>query len=133
VTPVEPIDTPAPTPTTTPPPSASCPNPLVQITAPGEGQVFSAPFQIYGTANIENFGFYKFVLNGPGTNFEERTVGDVIKTPVVAGYLGIFDPTLLAQSPGIYRFSLVVVDNLGSEAPHCAINLQFVPPTPTPN
>lgn len=127
---VEPVETPTSAPTAIPLPAASCPDPRVQITAPGDGQVFSAPFQIYGTASIENFGFYKFVLNGPATNFEDRTAGEVVKTPVVNGYLGTLDPAILLQAPGTYRFSLVVVDNVGNEAPHCTINLQFLSPTP---
>ena len=127
-----PIETPTPIPTAVVLPPAACPDPRVRITAPGDGQVFSAPFQIYGTASIEKFGFYKFVLNGPATNFEARTAGEVVKTPVVDGYLGMFDPAILLQAPGAYRFSLVVVDNVGNEAPHCTINLQFIPPTPAP-
>jgi len=111
-------------------PPAQCPDPNVQITAPGHTQVFSGPFQVFGTANIENFGFYKFVLNGPATNFEDRTAGEVVKTPVVNNYLGTFDPSLLLEAPGAYRFSLVAVDNVGNEAPHCAISLQFLPPAP---
>ena len=128
---IEPFATPSPQPTPALPP-ASCPDPRVRISAPGDGQIFSAPFQIYGTATIENFGFYKFVLNGPGTNFQDRTTSDVVKTPVADGFLSVFDPTLFLQSPGVYRLSLVVVDNLGNEAPHCTISLQFLPPTPAP-
>lgn len=127
---VEPIVTSTPPPMALPLPPASCPDPRVRITAPGDGQTFSAPFQIYGTASTENFGFYKFVLNGPATNFEDRTASEVVKTPVTEGYLGTFDPTLVLQSPGNYRFSLVVVDNVGNEAPHCTINLQFTAPSP---
>jgi len=127
--PVETIPAPAPTPTV-PLPPAQCPDPNVRITAPGHGQIFSGPFQVFGTANIENFGFYKFVLNGPATNFVERTAGEVVEMPVVDNYLGAFDPTPLLEAPGAYRFSLVVVNNVGNEAPHCAISLQFLPPTP---
>jgi hypothetical protein len=119
----------APTPLPSPiPPPASCPDPSVQITAPRDGQTFSGPFQIFGTANIDNFGFYKFVLNGPATNFEDRTAGDVVTTPVVNNYLGTIDPSVLLQAPGAYRFSLVAVNNVGNEAPHCSITLQIVPP-----
>ncbi len=121
---------PTPRPTVAPFPPPQCPDPNVQISAPGHGQTFSGPFQVFGTANIENFGFYKFVLNGPATNFEDRTAGEVVKTPVVGNYLGTFDPTLLLEVPGVYRFSLVAVNNVGNEAPHCAISLQFLPPTP---
>jgi hypothetical protein len=127
-----PVDTATPEPTTVPAPPASCPDPGVQITAPRDGDTFSGSFQVFGTASIPNFGFYKFVLNGPGTNNEDRTAGEVVKTPVVNDYLGTFDPTLLLEAPGAYRFSLVVVDNVGNEAPHCAITLRFAA-APAPN
>jgi len=120
-------------PTSIPLPSAQCPDPRVQISAPGNRQVFSSSFQVYGTANIENFGFYKFVVNGPATNFEERTTGEVVRTPVVNNYLGTLDLTILLEAPGTYRFSLVAVDNVGNEAPHCTISLQFLPATPAPD
>lgn len=119
-------------PTVAPLPPPQCPDPNVQITLPSHAQQFSGPFQVFGTANIENFGFYKFVLNGPATNFEDRTAGEVVKTPVVNDYLGTFDPTLLLEVPGVYRFSLVAVNNVGNEAPHCSISLQFLPPAPAP-
>ena len=119
-------------PTPAPIPSASCPDPNVQITAPGNGQIFSGSFQVFGTANIPNFAFYKFVLNGPATNFENRTATDVFKSPVVNNYLGTLDPTIWLQNPGTYRVSLVAVDNVGNEAPPCAITLQILPAPPAP-
>lgn len=129
---VETPGSPTPPPARSPAPSGSCPDPRVQITAPGDGDAFSGPFQVFGTANIENFGFYKFVLNGPITNFEDRTTGDVFHAPVVNSYLGTLDPAIWLQSPGAYRLSLVAVDNVGNEAPHCTITLQIQPPTPAP-
>lgn len=129
---VESIEPPTPEPTSFPIPSASCPDPSVQISAPVNGQIFSGSFQIFGTANIENFGFYKFVLNGPATGFEDRTAGDVFKTPVIDNYLGTLDPSIWLENPGAYRLSLVAVDNVGNEAPHCTIALQILPATPTP-
>jgi len=129
---VEPIETAAPTPV---PLLEACPDPNVRITAPGDGTALGGPFQVFGTANIENFAFYKFVLNGPATNFEDRTVGDVFKTPVVDSYLGTLDESLVAillQSPGRYRLKLIAVNNEGNEAPACVISLQFLVPTPPP-
>ena len=130
---VDKVTTPAASPAPTAPPAPICPDPNVQITAPGDGSVFSGPFQIFGTANIQNFGFYKFVLNGPATDNQDRTAGEVVKTPVVNGYLGTLDPSVLLQAPGTYRFSLVAVNTEGNEAPHCTITLRFLSPTPAPN
>ena len=133
---VETIETPTPGPTAIQLPPTVCPDPNVQITAPRHGDVFSGPFQVYGTANIQNFVFYKFVLNGPATNFRDQTAGEVVKTPVVNNYLGTLDDAIvsvLVETPGAYRFSLVAVNNEGNEAPHCAITLLFVLPTPAPD
>lgn len=132
---IEPIETPTPAPTPARLPFEACPDPNVRITAPGDGTVLGGPFQVFGTANIENFAFYKFVLNGPATNFEDRTAGEVYKTPVVDSYLGTLDESLVAillQFPGGYRLKLIAVNNEGSEAPACAITLQFLAPTPVP-
>lgn len=122
-----PDDTATPAAPQPPVPSASCPDPNVQISAPTNGQTFSGPFQLFGTANINNFGFYKFDISGPATNFEFKTAGDVIHTPVVNNYLGQIDPLILLESPGAYQISLVAVDNVGNEAPHCTITLVLTP------
>ena len=130
---VESIEPPTPAPTLTPLPPESCPDPNVRITAPGDGTVLAGAFQVFGTANIENFAFYKFVLNGPATNFEDRTAGDIYEAPVVDNYLGTLDESLVAvllQSPGAYRLKLIAVNNEGNEAPACTITLQFLLPTP---
>ncbi|HKZ82232.1 MAG TPA: hypothetical protein VJ793_01090 [Anaerolineae bacterium] len=132
---IETIETSTPAPTPIPLPPEACPDPNVRIAAPGDGTVLAGAFQVFGTANIENFAFYKFVLNGPATNFEDRTAGDVYKTPVVDSYLGTVDESLVAnllQSPGAYRFKLIAVNNEGNEAPACTITLQFLPSTPAP-
>ncbi len=133
---VQPVEPTTPEPTAIPLPPASCPDPNVRITAPSDGAVLSGPFQVFGTANIDNFSFYKFVLNGPATNFQDQTASDVFKSPVVNDYLGTLEEPLvsvLLQSPGVYRFRLVAVNNEGNEAPHCVITLQFLPPSPAPN
>lgn len=122
-----PVESPTPEPTPIPLAPRSCPDPNVQITAPRNGLTFSGPFQIFGTANIPNFAFYKFDISGPATNFQFRTTGDdVVRTPVGDGYLYEIDPIGLLQSPGEYRLSLVAVDNVGNEAPHCTITVFIV-------
>jgi hypothetical protein len=132
---VQPVAPSTPEATAIPPAPASCPDPNVRISAPGDGAVLSGPFQVFGTVNIDNFSFYKFVLNGPATNFQDQTASDVYKSPVVNNYLGTLEEPLVAvllQSPGAYRFRLVAVNNEGNEAPHCVITLQFRPPSPAP-
>jgi hypothetical protein len=116
-------------PTPTPPsvPAANCPDPNVQIVAPVAGQVFASEIQVRGTAKADNFAFYKLTLNGPATNGETQTAGDVVRTPVDGGVLGAIDPTNLLSQPGVYVVGLVVVDNTGNELPHCTVSIVVQP------
>jgi len=114
-------------PTPPPLPSASCPDPNVQIVAPIAGQAFSGAIQIRGTADAPNFAFYKFTLSGPATNNDTQTAGDVVRTHVRDGVLGAIDTTNLVTSPGTYVLGLVVVDNTGNELPHCTVPIVIQP------
>jgi len=107
--------------TSLPLPPVSCPAENVQVSAPVSGQIVSGEFQLFGTATAPNFAFYKFTLNGPGTNNLEQTVGDVVRDARQAAVLGSIDPSGLLSEPGVYLLSLVVVDNTGNEFPHCTI------------
>lgn len=117
----------APTPTAPPAPVASCPDPNVQIVAPVAGQAFSGVIQVRGTAQADNFAFYKLTLNGPATNGATQTTGDVVRTSVDGGVLGEIDPANLLSQPGVYVIGLVVVDNTGNELPHCAVSIVVQP------
>jgi len=110
VHPVEPTPTPAmtPTPRIMPP---SCPDPNSQLTAPGLNQVLRGPVQIQGTAQIEDFDYYKFEFRAVGAEadwaFLQRH-----DQPVAGGVLGTWDVSMLAD--GEYEFRLVVVRRDGN-------------------
>lgn len=108
-------------------PSASCPDPNVQLTAPAAGQTFNGVIQLRGTAETANFAFYKFTIQGPGTGNVAKTAGDVVREPKRDTFLGDIDPAGLMGQPGVYIISLVVVDNTGNEAPHCAVPVILKP------
>jgi hypothetical protein len=99
----------------------------VQIVAPVAGQAFSGEIQVRGTAQADNFAFYKLTLNGPATNNVTQTVGDVARAPVRDGVLGAIDPVNLLSQPGNYVLGLVVVDNTGNELPHCTVSIVIQP------
>ena len=124
---IEGAPTATPSPTPPPAPSASCPDPNVQIVAPIAGQTFSGAIQIRGTADAPNFAFYKFTLSGPATNNVTQTAGDVVRAPVRDGVLGAIDTTNLVTAPGAYVLGLVVVDNTGNELPHCTVPIVIQP------
>jgi hypothetical protein len=117
-------------PTLLPLPPVSCPAPNVQLTAPASGQIVSGEFQLFGTANAPNFAFYKFTLKGPGTNEVELTAGEPVREAKQAAVLGSLDPSIYFNQPGVYLVGLVVVDNTGSEYPHCVLPIVIQPPAP---
>jgi hypothetical protein len=103
----------------------------VEITFPESGQEVSGVIGVLGTANIPNFGFYKFEIKRP-----DETIWLTIQAGNVAvqnGKLGDWDTTRL--SPGDYQLGLVVVDNQAKASPACVIQLLVARPqeeTPGP-
>ena len=122
--PVRPTDTPAVAVTNTPavrPPS--CPNPNVRITSPGVNQVVQGNFAVRGTANHENFQYYKVEV-GPGTNPGDQqwtVVGQLHNSPVNGGVLATFNAG--AYAPGTYTLRLVVVDQTGNFPEPCRVTI----------
>lgn len=85
--------------------------PIAQITAPANGDVVTDRVSITGTASSPNFASYLLELAPAGGDF--ATVGSGT-TPVVAGQLGTYDPTILLN--GYYQLRLTVTDTLGITA-----------------
>ncbi|MGQ9594545.1 MAG: hypothetical protein ACUVXH_08460 [Anaerolineae bacterium] len=115
-----PTETPTPRPVAPPP---QCPNPAARITAPGAGATVSGVVQFTGTANVENFQYYKLEL-GVGPSPTEWAFLFSKETPVVDGPLGSWDSA--AVPPGTYTIRLVVVDRTGNYPPPCQVTLQVV-------
>jgi len=103
----------------------------VEITFPESGQEVSGVIGVVGTANIPNFGFYKFEIKRP-----DETIWLTIQagnTVVQNGKLGDWDTTRL--TPGDYQLGLVVVDNQAKASSACIIQLLVARPqeeTPGP-
>ncbi|MBC7223600.1 MAG: hypothetical protein H5T59_04885 [Anaerolineae bacterium] len=113
-----PTDTPTPAPPAPPP---QCPNPAAQITAPGNGATVTGVVQFAGTANVENFQYYKLEL-GVGASPKEWAFLFSKETPVVNGPLGSWDSATVPS--GTYTIRLVVVDVTGNYPPPCQVTLQ---------
>lgn len=93
----------------------------VEITAPQDGSEISGVVAVTGTADIPNFGFYKFEVARPG---------ETIWLPIQAGQqikrnqeLGQWDTRTLAS--GDYMLRLVVSDNQGVEMQPCLIHVRI--------
>jgi hypothetical protein len=89
-----------------------------QIVQPGNGALVSGMVQIYGSANGEEFSYYKFefrVPNGDWAFIQNYSV------PVVDGVLGFWNSDTVP--PGEYEFRLLVVDSTGNYPEPCVVRL----------
>lgn len=105
-------------------PGEGCLPGQVNLTSPQNNGTVQGIVSIIGSADIDNFGFYKFELARPG---EENWLSIQAGTqPVVEGELGDWDTTRL--DPGAYLLRLVVTDNQGQSLPPCVIQINVIPP-----
>lgn len=112
---------PTPTATATILPPPPCPQPGVQITSPAVNQVISGQVTILGTAQIDRFQFYKLEY-GMGENPAQwHSIGEVNRTPVVNGVLGVWNTTGFPS--GVFTLRLTVVDITGNFPPPCDVQV----------
>lgn len=126
-----PTDTPRPRPTLpaleteTPTPEValgvppSCPNPGVRISEPGTGAQVSGVIQVVGSANIDNFWYYKFEFRGNG--FGDWTFIQRFENAINGGILAAWDTRSVPS--GNYELRLVVVDKTGNYPEPCVVQL----------
>lgn len=91
----------------------------VMITYPEHNSTIQGVIEIEGTANIEDFGFYKFEIS-PANSGTWLTIqaGD---KPKIDEVLGFWDTSQL--EPGSYSLRLVVLDNQGIQRDPCKVDL----------
>jgi len=113
-------------PTATPLPAvvvdpAGCQNPLATLSLPANGDSLNGIVEVEGTANIEDFAFYKleYISLVPGAVWRAVWAGT---TPVVDAALGTWDTSLVI--PGDYGFRLVVTDAAGNAPLPCTIQVR---------
>ncbi|HEX9029663.1 MAG TPA: hypothetical protein VF823_10860 [Anaerolineales bacterium] len=100
----------------------------VYILSPAEGQQISGVVPVTGTANIPNFGFYRYETKRPDeTIWLTLQVGNTV---VQNGRLGDWDTQRL--QPGDYQLGLVIVDNQGKPLPPCVIKVHVARTESTP-
>lgn len=120
-----PGETPSPSPTTAaPPPSLACSDPRANITWPEVNASVGGVVEIRGTANIENFQYYKidFAAGASPSDSDWHWIGaDDGKNPVEGGVLLTWNTGGL--SPGAYSLRLTVVDMTGNYPPPCQVQL----------
>ena len=89
-----------------------CPHPKARLTAPRVGKVIQEQVAVRGTANIDNFDYYKFEYRQEADSEGTWHWIASFKTPVVDGLLGAWDVSGLAV--GVYTLRLTVVNMEGN-------------------
>jgi hypothetical protein len=113
------------TPGSTPTAQASgCIPGQIDITSPKSGSEINGPVTLKGTADIPNFGFYKYEFTPQGLD----TWAAVLASRVVVrdGDLGRWDTSAIPT--GDYYLRLVVTDNQGNELPACVVPIRIKAP-----
>ena len=110
-----------PTPATPPVVPPACPDPRAQLIEPGVNAIVNGPVTVVGTANVENFQYYKLEF-GPGTNPQQWSFVLSREQPVVNSTLGVWDSNTVPS--GIYTLRLVVVDQTGNYPEPCQVQVQ---------
>lgn len=94
----------------------------IMITSPKSGEVVKGTVTLTGTANVSNFGFYKYEIAPLGTaNWATISAGDKL---VKNEKLGDWDTTALAN--GDYFLQLVIIDNVGVTLDPCVIAVRVL-------
>jgi hypothetical protein len=108
-------------------PMSGCIPGEIDIISPQNGTTVQDIVEIIGSADIPNFGFYKFEMAAVNdTSWLTIQAGDTITQE---GRLGFWDTTRL--SPGDYGLRLVLTDNQGESQPPCTIQVRVDPPSET--
>jgi hypothetical protein len=90
----------------------------VEITSPLPGDAISGVVSVTGTADVENFGFYKF---------EVARADEELWLTIQAGRQVVVDGNLVENfdtslfPPGQYVLQLVVTQNTGEALPACRV------------
>ena len=97
----------------------------IMLSEPVDGTEISGVIIVKGTADIQNFGFYKYELARPGETvwLTIQAGRDIIRE----SELGQWDTRTLA--PGDYMLRLVITDNQGESLEPCVIRVQVNNPS----
>jgi len=94
----------------------------IMITSPKSGDEVKAVIDLMGTANIPNFGFYKYEIAPVGTQNWATISAD--REPKTDASLGKWNT--LSLSNGDYFLRLVITDNVGNALEPCVIAIRVL-------
>jgi hypothetical protein len=96
---------------------SGCEPDRIMITAPEPGDQLSGMVKITGTANIPNFGFFKYEVAPMGS--QNWATISAKREPVTNGEIGDWNTSSLTN--GDYFLRLVITDNVGVVLEPCVI------------
>jgi hypothetical protein len=96
----------------------------IDITFPKAGDQVQGSITLKGTANVPNFGFYKYEFAQIGSDTWATILAS--RKAVQDGELGNWDTSAIPT--GDYQLRLVVTDNKGNELPACIVPLRIKAP-----
>ena len=94
----------------------------IMITSPKSGEEVKAVVDLIGTADIPNFGFYKYEVTPIGTQQWATISAD--RMPKKAESLGKWNT--LSVGNGDYFLRLVITDNVGNSIEPCVIAVRVL-------
>jgi hypothetical protein len=94
---------------------SGCVTDQIMITSPRSGEDVSAVVDLIGTANVPNFGFYKYEIALEGT--QNWATVSAEREPKINELLGKWNT--LSLSNGAYFLRLVITDNVGNSLEPC--------------
>ncbi len=112
------------------PAASGCDTPGATLQVPANGMLVFEPISVVGTANTENFAFYRFEIKGPSTFDNFAPLRDYDRPVPELGELGQFVPSF--YEPGDYEFRLTVFDITNALKAACTVNITISEPIPTP-
>lgn len=108
--------------TVIPPVPPVCEPGKIEWTSPKEGEEIKGSVELKGTANIPDFGFYKYEFSQDNVNWTTMQANRAI---VINGVLGVWDTSL--RIPGDYYLRLVVYNNQETALPACIVKVRIIP------
>lgn len=96
----------------------------IMITSPKPGDVVKGQVILVGTADIPNFGFYKYEYSPLGTDVWYSIL--IYSEAKQDGELGRWYTSEV--SPGDYNLRLVIIDNQGNTLPPCVVPVRVAAP-----
>lgn len=113
-----------------PPPFVGCEDERAMLQIPANGMRVFEPIAVVGSANVDDFAFYRFEIRGPQTLGNFAILEDHTQPVEERGELGQFVPSF--YEPGLYQFRLTVFDITNMLRASCMVNIDITEPIPTP-